>query len=65
MTILPEVGVSKPAIIRNVVVLPHPEGPSKVMKPLSSSSIEILSTPKKLPQRFVTFVKMILGILFC
>ena len=24
----PEVGVSKPAIIRRVVVLPHPEGPS-------------------------------------
>src|ERR1700685_1456537 len=24
----PEVGVSKPAMIRNVVVFPHPEGPS-------------------------------------
>ena len=28
--ILPEVGFSKPAIIRSVVVLPQPEGPKNV-----------------------------------
>jgi hypothetical protein len=27
--ISPELGSSKPAIMRKVVVLPHPEGPSK------------------------------------
>src|ERR1044071_7898858 len=27
--IVPEVGVSSPATIRSVVVLPHPEGPSR------------------------------------
>ena len=32
----PLVGVSKPAIIRNVVVLPQPEGPSSVTKEASS-----------------------------
>ena len=29
-SISPEVGRSKPAIIRRVVVFPHPEGPKKV-----------------------------------
>ena len=29
MKILPEVGVSKPPIMRSKVVLPHPEAPSK------------------------------------
>ena len=28
--IVPSVGNSKPAIIRNVVVFPHPDGPKKV-----------------------------------
>src|SRR5690348_9487635 len=30
--IFPEVGVSRPAIMRNVVVLPQPEGPSRAKK---------------------------------
>ena len=29
--IVPEVGVSRPAIMRSVVVLPQPEGPSSVV----------------------------------
>ena len=36
MVMRPLVGVSKPAIIRRVVVLPQPEGPSRVTKALSS-----------------------------
>src|SRR5215204_2421135 len=29
MCIVPDVGVSRPATMRSVVVLPHPEGPSR------------------------------------
>ncbi|CFW35593.1 Uncharacterised protein [Bordetella pertussis] len=32
MRIRPEVGVSSPAIMRSVVDLPHPEGPSRTVK---------------------------------
>ena len=35
MVMRPLVGVSSPAIIRRVVVLPQPEGPSSVTKELS------------------------------
>ena len=36
--IVPEVGVSRPATIRSVVVLPHPEGPSSAKNdPLGTS----------------------------
>ena len=35
MRMRPLVGVSSPAIMRRVVVLPQPEGPSRVMKPRS------------------------------
>ena len=34
--ISPELGASKPAIIRSSVVLPQPEGPSRVKNSLSS-----------------------------
>ena len=44
MVILPVVGVSSPAIIRSVVVLPQPEGPKRVTKALSSISKFKLST---------------------
>ena len=36
MVMRPLVGVSRPAIMRRVVVLPQPEGPSRVTKALSS-----------------------------
>ena len=36
MVMRPLVGVSRPAIMRSVVVLPQPEGPSSVTKALSS-----------------------------
>ena len=35
MVMRPEVGVSRPAIIRSVVVFPQPEGPSSVTNALS------------------------------
>ena len=35
MVMRPLVGVSRPAIMRRVVVLPQPEGPSRVTKELS------------------------------
>ena len=36
MVMRPLVGVSRPAIMRRVVVLPQPEGPSSVTNALSS-----------------------------
>ena len=45
MVILPEVGVSNPAIMRRVVVLPQPEGPRRVTKALSSMTRFRSSTP--------------------
>lgn len=63
MVIMPSVGVSRPAIILSVVVLPQPEGPRRVMNALSSIVIVRLSTPTKLPQRLVTFFNTISGIL--
>ena len=44
IVILPSVGVSRPAIIRRVVVLPQPDGPNKVMNELSSMTRFKLST---------------------
>ena len=46
IVILPSVGVSSPAIIRRIVVLPQPDGPSNVMNELSGISRLKLSTPK-------------------
>ena len=46
---VPEVGGMKPAIMRNVVVLPQPEGPSsETNSPLASSS-EKSATASKAP----------------
>ena len=43
--ILPLVGVSKPAIIRSVVVLPQPEGPKKVTNsPFVMSRLKLSTT---------------------
>ena len=52
--IFPLVGVSKPAIILNVVVLPHPEGPKNVTNsPFVMSKLKLSTTvvPSKI---FVT-----------
>ena len=40
----PEVGVSKPAIIRRVVVLPQPDGPSSVTNDPPASDSDTSST---------------------
>ena len=56
----PAVGVSRPAIIRRVVVLPQPEGPTKVKNsrsPISSERSRTACTsraprPKRLSQAF-------------
>ena len=61
IVILPSVGVSRPAIILRMVVLPQPEGPSNVMNELFGIFRLTLSTPKNFPQRFVIFSKMISG----
>src|SRR5450631_4025806 len=40
----PEVGVSRPAIMRNAVVLPQPEEPTRIMNSPSATSSESSST---------------------
>src|SRR6185312_16857708 len=53
--IVPAVGRSKPAIMRRMVVLPQPEGPSRVMNsPLSKARLTSLTTvvPPKALTRF-------------
>ena len=52
--ISPAVGSSSPAIIRMVVVLPQPEGPSRTTNSSSATASETASTPTKPPQRFET-----------
>ena len=47
---LSAVGASKPAIIRNNVALPQPDGPNSV-----KTLMLTLSTAMKLPNRLVTF----------
>ena len=44
MVMRPLVGVSSPAIMRRVVVLPQPEGPSRVTKELFSMTRSRSST---------------------
>ena len=39
MRISPEVGFSKPAIMRSIVVLPQPEGPSSVTNSRSQKTL--------------------------
>src|SRR5213079_443240 len=48
----PEVGCSKPAIIRSVVVLPHPDGPSSEKNSPDGMSRSMPSTAVKLSNRF-------------
>src|ERR1700682_4427321 len=55
MRMPPEVTVSRPAIMRNAVVLPQPEGPSSTMNSpgatLSESSCRTVSGPKAFERR--------------
>ena len=52
---LPEVGFSKPAMMRSIVVLPQPEGPSRVTNsPFSNVALNLSSTTE-LPNALVTF----------
>src|SRR5215470_17271653 len=50
--IFPSVGRSKPAIRRNVVVLPHPEGPSSEKNSPASIETSIPSTAATSPNSF-------------
>ena len=52
----PSVGSSKPPIMRSVVVLPQPDGPSSAKKRPCSISSDRLSTATTSPKRFVRFV---------
>ncbi len=63
IVILPEVGSSNPAIILKVVVLPQPDGPKRVIKDLSSITIDKFSTATNFPNFFVTFSNTIFGII--
>src|SRR5687767_419641 len=50
----PEVALSSPAIIRSVVVLPHPEGPSRQTTSPTPTSRSTVSTAVSLSKRLVT-----------
>src|SRR5215472_15037780 len=50
----PASGRSKPAIIRRSVVLPHPDGPSRVKNSPASMAMLTLSTAFSAPKRRVT-----------
>ena len=54
MSTRPLVTSSSPAIIRNVVDLPHPDGPSRTTKLPSSTSNEMSRTATVVPQVLVT-----------
>src|SRR5439155_16670263 len=54
-TMRPASGMSKPAIIRNSVVLPQPEGPRRVKNSPALMPMLTLSTAVKSPKRRVTF----------
>ncbi len=58
---VPSLGSSKPAIMRRVVVLPQPEGPSIVKNSPRGISRSICLTAAKSPKRFVTPRKVTLG----
>ena len=55
MRIVPEVGVSRPAIIRRLVVLPQPEGPSRQTNSPSPISRLRSWAAVKAPKVLVTF----------
>src|SRR5688572_4802163 len=51
-TIRPDVGNSNPPIIRRVVVLPHPDGPSSEKNSPARTSRDTPSTARTSPKRF-------------
>jgi hypothetical protein len=53
-SIRPSVGSSKPPIMRSVVVLPQPDGPSSARKWPRSTSSEMSSTATTSSNRFVS-----------
>src|SRR5215216_1333378 len=54
ISISPSVGSSNPAIIRSVVVLPQPDGPSSARNSPGCTSRSMRSTATRSPNRFVT-----------
>src|SRR5215217_6689707 len=52
--IAPAVGVSRPATILSVVVLPHPEGPSRAKNEPCGTVTDRSSTATKLPNLLVS-----------
>ena len=57
ISMVPAVGVSRPASIRSVVVFPHPDGPSKEMNSPCSIARLKSSTAVTAPKRQVTFFR--------
>jgi hypothetical protein len=55
MRIVPAVGVSRPAMRRSVVDLPHPEGPSSTTNEPGSAANVMPSRARDSPQRLATF----------
>jgi hypothetical protein len=54
INIYPALGVSKPASIRNKVVLPHPDGPSSAKNSRSLIASDTLSTAVTPPSALLT-----------
>src|SRR6516164_2637102 len=54
----PELGCSNPAISRNVVVLPHPDGPSSEKNPPDGMSRSMESTAATCPKCFVSETRL-------
>ena len=52
---LPLVGFSNPAMMRSMVVLPQPDGPSRVMNSPSANTASKFSSTVVLPKVLVTF----------
>src|SRR5271169_5973184 len=56
----PEVAHSSPAIMRSIVVLPQPDGPSRhLTSPLPTSRSALSTATRPLPKRFVSFSSLI------
>ncbi len=51
---MPAVGCSNPAIIRSIVVLPEPDGPSSAKNSPAAMSSDTSSTAVTVPKRLVT-----------
>src|SRR5690348_3250305 len=58
MMISPPVGVSNPEIIRNIVVLPQPDGPSSANNSSWAISKETLSTALTPPGKLLVTLRM-------